>query len=148
MGVPEANHSEPLLPWGRYHQGRVVLGSRVEAACATPADLAHAATLYKGEKFVVAYRADKKTVCLCFVCVCVCCGLCLSVFGGESCCWLSRVAVTFLAHTLCSLFSLTPHSPLPPCTCCNCHEHMCVHRAVPSARCMSCCGRVRGRQTA
>jgi hypothetical protein len=61
-GVPEANHNEPLLPWGRYHQGRVVLGSRVEAACATPADLHHAATLYKQEKFVICYRADKKKV--------------------------------------------------------------------------------------
>lgn len=61
-GVPEANHNEPLLPWGRYHQGRVVLGSRVEDACATPADLHHAATMYKQEKFVVCYRADKKKV--------------------------------------------------------------------------------------
>jgi hypothetical protein len=62
LGVAEANHNEPLLPWGRYHQGRVVLGSRVEAACATPADLHHAATLYKQEKFVVCYRPDKKKV--------------------------------------------------------------------------------------
>lgn len=61
-GVPEANRHEPLLPWGRYHQGRVVLGSRVEASCATPADLHHAATLYKQEKFVLCYRADKKKV--------------------------------------------------------------------------------------
>lgn len=61
-GVAEANHNEPLLPWGRYHQGRVVLGSRVEAACAMPADLHHAATLYKQEKFVVCYRPDKKKV--------------------------------------------------------------------------------------
>lgn len=60
--VKEANHGEPLLPWGRYHQGRVVLGSRVEAACATPADLHHAATLYKQEKFVICYRADKRKV--------------------------------------------------------------------------------------
>lgn len=61
-GVAEANHNEPLLPWGRYHQGRVVLGSRVEDACAAPPDLHHAATLYKQEKFVVCYRADKKKV--------------------------------------------------------------------------------------
>lgn len=60
--MKEANKNEPLLPWGRYHQGRVVLGSRVEAACATPADLQHAATLYKQEKFVICYRADKKKV--------------------------------------------------------------------------------------
>lgn len=72
-GVAEANHNEPLLPWGRYHQGRVVLGSRVEDACAAPADLHHAATLYKQEKFVVCYRPDKKKVgtgrvpgCACF----------------------------------------------------------------------------------
>lgn len=61
-GVADANRREPLLPWGRYHQGRVVLGSRVEAACATPADLHHAAALYKHEKFVVCYRADRKKV--------------------------------------------------------------------------------------
>ncbi|WIA11604.1 hypothetical protein OEZ85_011709 [Tetradesmus obliquus] len=61
-GVKEANKGEPLLPWGRYHQGRVVLGSRVEAACATPADLHHAAGLYKHEKFVLCFRADTKKV--------------------------------------------------------------------------------------
>eukprot|EP00878_Enallax_costatus_P016994 GHUV01017842.1.p1 GENE.GHUV01017842.1~~GHUV01017842.1.p1 ORF type:complete len:446 (+),score=164.94 GHUV01017842.1:1291-2628(+) len=60
--VYEANHNEPLLPWGRYHQGRVVLGSRVEAACATPGDLHHAASLYKQEKYIICYRADKKKV--------------------------------------------------------------------------------------
>jgi hypothetical protein len=61
-GVKEANKNEPLLPWGRYHQGRVVLGSRVEAACATPGDLQHAAGLYKHEKFVLCFRADTKKV--------------------------------------------------------------------------------------
>jgi hypothetical protein len=61
-GVKEANKNEPLLPWGRYHQGRVVLGSRVEAACATPGDLQHAAGLYKHEKFVLCFRADDKKV--------------------------------------------------------------------------------------
>lgn len=60
--MQEANHGEPLLPWGRYHQGRVVLGSRVEAACATPADLHHAASLYKQEKYIICYRADNKKV--------------------------------------------------------------------------------------
>lgn len=60
--VPEANKHEPLLPWGRYHQGRVVLGSRVEGACATPADLAHAAGLYKSERFILCYRPDVKKV--------------------------------------------------------------------------------------
>jgi hypothetical protein len=61
-GVKEANKHEPLLPWGRYHQGRVVLGSRVEAACATPADLQHAAGLYRHEKFILCFRADTKKV--------------------------------------------------------------------------------------
>lgn len=61
-GVPEANKHEPLLPWGRYHQGRVVLGSRVEAACATPADLQHAAGLYRHEKFILCYRTETKKV--------------------------------------------------------------------------------------
>lgn len=60
--VPAANHSEPLLPWGPYHQGRVVLGSTVEAACAAPADLNHAAALFKNEKFILCYRQDKKKV--------------------------------------------------------------------------------------
>lgn len=66
--MKEANKGEPLLPWGRYHQGRVVLGSRVEAACATPADLHHAAGLYKHEKFVLCFRADTKKVrgAICF----------------------------------------------------------------------------------
>ncbi|KAK9809874.1 hypothetical protein WJX72_000793 [[Myrmecia] bisecta] len=38
-GLPEANRNEPLLPWGPYGQGRVVLGARVEEACAGPSDL-------------------------------------------------------------------------------------------------------------
>ncbi|KAF6257569.1 vitamin B6 photo-protection and homoeostasis-domain-containing protein [Scenedesmus sp. NREL 46B-D3] len=61
-GVKEANKNEPLLPWGRYHQGRVVLGSRVEAACATPGDLHHAAGLYKHEKYILCFRSDTKKV--------------------------------------------------------------------------------------
>eukprot|EP00879_Flechtneria_rotunda_P027668 GHRR01029648.1.p1 GENE.GHRR01029648.1~~GHRR01029648.1.p1 ORF type:complete len:303 (+),score=119.19 GHRR01029648.1:516-1424(+) len=60
--IQEANKNEPLLPWGRYHQGRVVLGSRVEAACTAPADLNHAAGLYKNEKYVLCYRPDSKKV--------------------------------------------------------------------------------------
>ena len=61
-GIAEANHKEPLLPWGRYHQGKVLLGARVEQACSTPADLTHAAALFKNEKFIMTYRPDTKKV--------------------------------------------------------------------------------------
>jgi hypothetical protein len=50
-GIAEANHEEPLLPFGnRYNQGRIVLGARVEQACSSPAALQQAAKQYKGEK--------------------------------------------------------------------------------------------------
>ena len=55
-GVAEANHHEPLLPWGRYNQGRLVLGASVEAACAAPADLLTAAAAFREGPYLVTYR--------------------------------------------------------------------------------------------
>jgi hypothetical protein len=57
-GVAEANHNEPLLPWGRYNQGRLVLGASVEAACAVPSDLGYAARRFPegAYRYLVTYR--------------------------------------------------------------------------------------------
>ncbi|KAG2430432.1 hypothetical protein HXX76_009956 [Chlamydomonas incerta] len=59
-GVAEANHNEPLLPWGRYNQGRLVLGASVEAACARPGDLLTAAAAFRDGRYLVTYRPDTK----------------------------------------------------------------------------------------
>ncbi|GIL71507.1 hypothetical protein Vretimale_2630 [Volvox reticuliferus] len=60
--VAEANHNEPLLPWGRYNQGRLVLGASVEAACAGPSDLGYAASRFpeSSYRYLVTYRPDTK----------------------------------------------------------------------------------------
>jgi hypothetical protein len=64
--IQEANKREPLLPWGRrYHQGRVVLGARVDQACLGPGELRRAAGAYKNERFVMTYRHDTKKVSSC-----------------------------------------------------------------------------------
>jgi hypothetical protein len=60
--IAEANHREPLLPWGGYNQGAIVLGATVESACATPTDLAHASALFAKERYVMTYRPDTKKV--------------------------------------------------------------------------------------
>eukprot|EP00198_Chlamydomonas_reinhardtii_P013815 XP_001703152.1 predicted protein [Chlamydomonas reinhardtii] len=54
-GVAEANHHEPLLPWGRYNQGRLVLGASVEAACAAPADLLTAAAAFREGPYLASF---------------------------------------------------------------------------------------------
>ncbi|GFR40042.1 hypothetical protein Agub_g580 [Astrephomene gubernaculifera] len=61
-GVAEANQQEPLLPWGRYNQRRLVLGASVEAACAGPADLSYAAGLFRQGSYgyMVTYRPDTR----------------------------------------------------------------------------------------
>ncbi|KAI8464617.1 MAG: vitamin B6 photo-protection and homoeostasis-domain-containing protein [Monoraphidium minutum] len=61
-GVTEANQGEPLLPWGRYHQGRIVLGAAVEDAVHSPAELARAAALFRSERFIVTYRPETRKV--------------------------------------------------------------------------------------
>lgn len=62
-GIPEANHNEPLLPWGAHNQGRIVLGASMEQACASPSDvrfvLQHGS---KDSKYILAYRTDHKKV--------------------------------------------------------------------------------------
>ncbi|GIL46240.1 hypothetical protein Vafri_3268 [Volvox africanus] len=60
--VAEANRNEPLLPWGRYNQGRLVLGASVEAACAGPSDLGYAASRFpeSSYRYLVTYRPDTK----------------------------------------------------------------------------------------
>ncbi|PNH12864.1 hypothetical protein TSOC_000128 [Tetrabaena socialis] len=55
-GVAEANQGEPLLPWGRYNQSRLVLGASVEAACAGSSDLAYSAGLFREGRYLVTYR--------------------------------------------------------------------------------------------
>ncbi|EFJ49504.1 hypothetical protein VOLCADRAFT_80645 [Volvox carteri f. nagariensis] len=61
-GVAEANHNEPLLPWGRHNQNRLVLGASVESACAGPSELAHAVQRFPEPeyRYLVTYRPDTK----------------------------------------------------------------------------------------
>lgn len=55
-----ANDKEPLLPWGPYGQGRVVLGARVEDACQGPAEYADALHLFSDCPFALTYRPETK----------------------------------------------------------------------------------------
>lgn len=48
--VCEANHKEPMLPWGAFNQGRVVLGSSVAAAFQGPAQFLALSKVYKDQK--------------------------------------------------------------------------------------------------
>lgn len=63
--VAEANHNEPLLPWGNHNQQRIELGACVDEACASgPEDLRFAAGLFKDQRYLITYRPDTGKVCV------------------------------------------------------------------------------------
>jgi hypothetical protein len=64
-GLEEANRNEPLLPWGRYGQNRVVLGARVDEACAGPSKLREALAATGDLPFALTYRRVKGGMCVC-----------------------------------------------------------------------------------
>lgn len=59
-GVREANNNEWLLPFGGYHQSRIVLGSCISDAFLSSADLAAVAPIFANERFILSYRFDTR----------------------------------------------------------------------------------------
>ncbi|MEW5299951.1 MAG: hypothetical protein WDW36_002919 [Sanguina aurantia] len=57
-GIEEANTNEPLLPWGSYNQGRVVLGATVQEACKGPQELKDALAQYGDRQYMLTYRPE------------------------------------------------------------------------------------------
>jgi len=59
-GIGEANIKEALLPWNDPAFGKVVLGASVEEACASPASLDHALSLFPKSEHILHYRKDSR----------------------------------------------------------------------------------------
>lgn len=58
--LAETNAGEPLAPWMDPVGGRVILGARVEDACASPEDLAQALETFAGRQYAITYRPDSR----------------------------------------------------------------------------------------
>ena len=59
-GVCEANNNEWLIPFGGYHQSRIILGSCIGDAFLSFSDLSSVAPLFSSEKFILSYRFDTR----------------------------------------------------------------------------------------
>ncbi|GMH40644.1 hypothetical protein BSKO_08548 [Bryopsis sp. KO-2023] len=61
-GVPHANHTEPLLPWGKDTGGRIVLGASISEAFDGPEGVKKATNAFLDKPYILTYKPSTKKV--------------------------------------------------------------------------------------